>query len=193
MARLGDRVKETTTTTGTGTVTMLGAVAQFQAFATRFADGANAYYSIVGQTGTEWEVGFGTIGATGTTLARTSVLDSSNAGALVNFSAGTKDVFCTAPAIIGEIVETLKSGNFTLAGVDNGKRFVATAVITITVPAVGTLGNGFEVEIINDSGGTVTIDGPGSTNVSLDNGDVACILEANSKQRVAKGISTVIS
>lgn len=94
---------------------------------------------------------------------------------------------------IGGMVETNKSSGFTLAAADNGKRFVATAALTVTVPAVGTLGNGFEVEIVNDSGGTVTIDGPGSTNVSLADGDIACILEVNSKQRVVKGGSTLIS
>ncbi len=94
---------------------------------------------------------------------------------------------------IGGFVETTKSSNYTLVAADSGKRIVATAAITITVPAVSTLGNGFEVEIVNDSGGTVTINGPGATNVSMDNGDVACILEVNGKQRVVKGASTIIS
>lgn len=94
---------------------------------------------------------------------------------------------------IGGMVETTKGSGYTLVAADNGKRIVVTAAITITVPAVSTLGNGFEVEIVNDSGGTVTIDGPGSTNVSLADGDIACILEVNSKQRVAKGSSLVIS
>ena len=94
---------------------------------------------------------------------------------------------------IGAFVETTKGSNYTLVAIDNGKRIVATAAITITVPTVGTLGNGFEVEIVNDSGRTVTLDGPGSTNVSLSDGDIACILEVNAKQRVVKGSSTVIS
>jgi hypothetical protein len=94
---------------------------------------------------------------------------------------------------IGAIVETSKSAIYTLATTDNGKRIVVTAAVTITVPAVGTLGNGFECEIVNDSGGNVTVDGPGATNVSMSDGDVACILEVNSKQRVVKGSSTVIS
>lgn len=93
-----DRVKETTTTTGTGTITLAGAVAQFRSFASAFADGNVVQYAIVGQTGTEWEVGNGTLGASGTTLARTTVLASSNANAAVNFSAGTKDVFATVTA-----------------------------------------------------------------------------------------------
>jgi hypothetical protein len=94
---------------------------------------------------------------------------------------------------IGGMVETNKASNYTLTAADNGKRFVATAAITFTVPTVGTLGNGFEVEIVNDSGGTVTIDGPGSTNVSLSDGDIACVLEVHGKQRVVKGASTLIS
>ena len=94
---------------------------------------------------------------------------------------------------IGIIPETLKGIGFTLAATDSGLRFVATAAITVTVPVVGTLGNGFECEIVNDSGGSVTIDGPGGTNVTVADGEVVCIMEVNSKQRVVKGSSTVIS
>lgn len=94
---------------------------------------------------------------------------------------------------VGLMVETEKANNYTLAATDAGKRHVVVAAITIAVPTVGTLGDGFEVEIVNDSGGTVTINGPGATNVSLDDGDVACILEVNSKQRVVKGASTLVS
>ncbi len=94
---------------------------------------------------------------------------------------------------IGGVVETTKGTTYTLTSADNGKRFVATAAITFTLPTVGTLGNGFEIEIINDSGGSVIIDGPGSTNVTMDNGDVACVLEVNNKQRVTKGPSTLVS
>jgi len=94
---LADRVKETTTTTGTGTVTLAGASTGFQSFAV-VGNGNTTYYTIAGQTGTEWEVGIGTYTSAGTTLARTTVLASSNAGSLVTFSAGTKDVFVTYPA-----------------------------------------------------------------------------------------------
>ena len=94
---LADRVKETTTTTGTGTVTLLGASTGFQSFSA-IGNSNSTYYTIVGQTGTEWEVGIGTYTSSGTTLSRSTVLASSNAGALVSFSAGTKDVFVTQPA-----------------------------------------------------------------------------------------------
>lgn len=94
---LADRVKETTTTTGTGTVTLLGASTGFQSFAA-VGNANTTYYCIAGQTTNEWEVGIGTYTSSGTTLARTTVLASSNSGSAVTFSAGTKDVFVTYPS-----------------------------------------------------------------------------------------------
>lgn len=94
---LADRVKETTTTTGTGTVTLAGASTGYQSFAV-VGNANTTYYTIAGQTGSEWEVGIGTYTSSGTTLSRTTVLASSNSGSLVTFSAGTKDVFVTYPA-----------------------------------------------------------------------------------------------
>jgi hypothetical protein len=94
---IADRVQETTTTTGTGTVTLAGAATGFQSFAA-IGDGNTTYYTIAGVGTSEWEVGLGTYTASGTTLSRTTVLSSSNSGSLVNFSAGTKNVFCSYPA-----------------------------------------------------------------------------------------------
>lgn len=94
---LKDRVKETTTTTGTGTVTLAGAVPGYQSFSA-IGNTNTTYYTIAGQGTTEWEVGIGTYTSSGTTLSRDTVLASSNSGSLVNFSAGTKDVFCDYPA-----------------------------------------------------------------------------------------------
>lgn len=94
---LADRVKETTTTTGTGTITLAGASTGYQSFSV-VGNGNTTYYTISGQTGSEWEVGIGTYTSSGTTLARTTVLASSNSGNLVNFSAGTKDVYVVYPS-----------------------------------------------------------------------------------------------
>ena len=112
---LADRVKETTTTAGTGTVTLLGASAGFQSFAV-IGDANTTYYTIAAQTGTEWEVGIGTYTLSGTTLARTTVL-SNSAGtqpSALNFSAGAKDVFVTYPS--GKSVNLDASGNATALG-----------------------------------------------------------------------------
>ena len=96
MPSIADRVKETTTTTGTGTISLGGAATGFQSFASAFATGTDVYYCIT--DGAHWEVGHGVFTASGNTLARTVVIASSNGGALVNFTAGSKDAFCTAPA-----------------------------------------------------------------------------------------------
>ena len=95
---LADRVKETSTTTGTGTLTLAGAATGFQSFAV-IGNGNTCYYTITNQAApAEWEVGIGTYTSAGTTLARTTILASSNAGSVVTLTAGTKDVFVTYPA-----------------------------------------------------------------------------------------------
>jgi hypothetical protein len=93
---VADRVRETSTTTGTGTFTLAGAVGGYQSFSV-IGNGNTTYYCIAGQSTNEWEVGIGTW-ATGGTLARTTVVASSNGGSAVTFSAGTKDVFVTYPS-----------------------------------------------------------------------------------------------
>jgi hypothetical protein len=96
---LADRVKETTTTAGTGTITLDGAATGFQSFAV-IGNSNTTFYTIAGQTSNEWEVGVGTYTSSGTLLARTTVL-SNSAGtqpSALSFSAGTKDVFVTYPA-----------------------------------------------------------------------------------------------
>lgn len=92
---LKDRVKETTTTTGTGTYTLAGAVGGFEAFS-EVGDGNTTYYACT--DGTDFEIGVGTYTASGTTLARTTILQSSNSDAAVNWTAGTRTIFCTLPA-----------------------------------------------------------------------------------------------
>lgn len=108
---IADRVQETTTTTGTGTITLAGSVSGFQSFSA-IGNGNTTYYTIAHTTLAEWEVGIGTYTSSGTTLSRTTILSSSNGGSAVNFSAGTKNVFCTYPA--GRAVEKDASNILTL-------------------------------------------------------------------------------
>lgn len=92
-----DRVRETTTTSGTGTIALAGAFAGFQPFSV-IGNGNTTYYCIIDAANGEWEVGVGTYTASGNTLSRDTVLSSSNLGGLVNFASTTKDVICTQPA-----------------------------------------------------------------------------------------------
>lgn len=103
---VGDRVKETTTTTGTGTIDLNGAVLGFQTFVDGVGNGHETYYVIVDNNTGDFEVGVGTITDAATdTLSRDSVITSSNSDALVNFGSGEKDVFCSLPSERAVIVD----------------------------------------------------------------------------------------
>ena len=93
---INDRVKETSTTSGTGTFTLDGATTGFETFSSAIGNANTTYYTIHTQNAAQFEVGIGTVGAG--TLARDTVISSSNSDAAVDFTAGTKDVFCTMPA-----------------------------------------------------------------------------------------------
>lgn len=95
---LADRVRETTLTTGVGLLTLAGAMSDYQSFAAAIGDQNSCYYCVTLPDGDEWEVGIGTVTVLGNTLSRDTVLSSSNSGAAVNFSAGTKEVFVVHPA-----------------------------------------------------------------------------------------------
>lgn len=126
---IADRVRETSTTTGTGNFTLGGAVSGFESFLSAVGEGNTCYYTISG--GTEWEVGLGTI--TSGQLVRTTVYKSSNADAAVNFSAGTKDVFVTYPG--DKAVFKDASGNVNALGTITSGVWNGTEV---TVPYGGT-------------------------------------------------------
>ena len=95
---LNNRVRELTSTTGPGAVTLGGAVGGFQTFAAGIGNDNTTYYAISINSENEWEVGLGTLNSDSSTLTRTSVLESSNGDAAVDFSAGSKEIFCTLPA-----------------------------------------------------------------------------------------------
>ena len=94
---LADRVRETTTVTGTDPAVLLGAVTGFQTFAV-IGNGNTCYYTISDQSGPNFEVGIGTYSSAGPTLTRTTILASSNGGSIVSFPSGVKDIFVTYPA-----------------------------------------------------------------------------------------------
>lgn len=125
---IADRVRETTASTGTGTLTLGGPYSGFQAFSV-LGNGNTTYYAVVDPTTGNWEVGIGTYTLVGNTLSRDTVLDSSNSGLLVPFSAGIKDVICTQPAERAVYLDTA-----TNASIPN----ITTGVLTATANSVFT-------------------------------------------------------
>jgi len=159
-----DRVRETSTTTGTGAVTLNGAVSNFQSFSV-IGDANTTFYTITLDSAGEWEVGIGTYTLSTTSLSRDIVLESSNSGALVPFSAGTKTVFCTYPAeksVYLDAVGDVEIGTQSLGtGTDTRKLTIASngyAVVNINGDYSNTAGEPGGSAVVLD------VDGSGSPN-----------------------------
>ncbi len=178
---LADRVRETSTTTGTGTMDLAGAVSSFQTFVSGVGSGSVCNYLII--FGTEWEVGEGTVTAGAPdTLSRDRVLDSSTGGALVSFSAGTKDVILSVNAermIHGGWNTDAQSGTFTAAVINTVYLLdIGSASLTADLPAASgndDLRLGFK--IVSHSGAfTATVDGSGAETID---GSLTQVLDAD--------------
>jgi hypothetical protein len=177
---LKDRVKETTTTTGTGTVTLAGAAAGFQSFAA-VGDGNQTFYAIVDSASGAWEVGVGTYTSSGTTLSRTTVVSSSNAGSLVNFSAGSKDVFVTYPSsravyldAAGSAVSVLDIGTLGTSTANITTANITAGTVSTTPTSANDLVNKTYVDTLVASGihfhQPVRVESPTNLNATYNNG-----------------------
>ena len=150
-----DRVKETTTTTGTGAVTLAGAVAGFQAFSAVMSVADTCYYVIVSATGTDWETGTGTY-SSASVLTRTTVLSSSNSGNAVSFAAGTKDVFMGP--IANQVNDIAHGGTGATTAADARTNLgVSTGTVT-SVSGAGTV-SGLTLTGTVTSSGSLTLGG----------------------------------
>ena len=132
---IGDRVRETSITSGTGSFTLAGAVTGYQTFDAILDTNDTTYYTIADQSGANWEVGIGTFTAPAT-LARTTILSSSNGGSVVTFGAGTKDVFISLPA--SKTVQSFSAGSTGLT--PSTASFGAVSLAGTLVPANGGTG-----------------------------------------------------
>jgi len=175
---LADRVKETTTTTGTGDLTLGGAEPNFASFSSALSDGDTTYYAIVDDGNTDFEIGIGTYTSGTDTLSRDTILDSTNAGSVVNLSAGTKVVFITYPAeksvSVGGNVSDLTNDAGYFAGFTStvtatgvtasaGEHVHVTAATqTITLPASPSAGERVAISVGNF---TDTVVGRNSLNI----------------------------
>lgn len=177
---LKDRVKETSITTGTGTITLAGASSGYQAFSV-IGNGNTTYYTITDPVTGDWEVGIGTYTSSGTTLSRTTVLSSSNAGSLVNFAAGTKDVFCVYPAekaVYEDASNKVVQNSFVDLGVTGTATINAVALTSGTIstaPSVATdIVNKTYVDALVASGihfhQPVRVESPTALTVTYNNG-----------------------
>lgn len=177
---LRDRVKETSTTAGTGTITLAGAAIGFQSFAA-IGNGNSTYYVISDPATGDWEVGIGTYTSSGTTLSRTTVLSSSNAGSLVSFTSNIKDVFVSYPS--SRSVYQNEAGTATVqhefvtlnAGTANITSANITAGTVSTTPTSGTdIANKTYVDTIAASGITyhapVKYEAPNALTATYNNG-----------------------
>jgi hypothetical protein len=164
---VNDRVKETTTTTGTGTITLGGASTGFETFAAGIGNSNTTYYCITLPGSSEFEVGLGTLSGDSSTLARTTVISSSNSDSAVNFSSGTKDVFCTLPASKAII----KDANGALAS-------------TTMSGALDLNGNELVLDVDGDT--SITADTDDQIDIKIANVDVANLTTANSGDLVIK-------
>ena len=146
-----DRVQESTTTTGTGTVTLAGATTGFQSFSV-IGNGNTTYYTLVSDS--EWEVGIGTYTSSGTTLSRDNVLESSNSGSKITLS-GTSNVFCTYPAEKAVVQDSTNTGIAPQLGATNGI-FVNNSIIGADY-IIPTSYNAMSVNATVASGVSVTV------------------------------------
>lgn len=144
--QFADRVQETFSTTGTGTISLAGSVTGYQAFGTVCSNGDTAYYAAT--DGTNWEVGLGTYTTSGNTLARTIVLASSNSGSAVSWAAGTKNIWLNAPASL------YKPPTLTKLGSGSGTYNTPSGCTYLRVRLVGGGGGGGGAADVTENGGT---------------------------------------
>ena len=163
---INNRVRETTSTTGTGAVTLGGAVGGFQTFAAGIGNDNTTYYAISINTENEWEVGLGTLNADSSTLTRTTVLESSNSDAAVDFAAGSKEVFCTLPSEKAVYLDASDNqvGGFSSLAADSSPQLGGDLDVNGNDIVSASAGN---IDIVPDGAGVVRAKDVGGTTAAV--------------------------
>jgi len=211
---INNRVRETTSTTGTGAVTLGGAVGGFQTFAAGIGNSNTTYYAISINSESEWEVGLGTLNGDSSTLTRTTVLESSNSDAAVDFSAGSKEVFCTLPSEKAVYLDASDGqvGGFTSLAADTSPQLggdldvvtydiVSTSNRDIDIIPNGTGDVNLGADTVqvgdNDANATITTQGTGdlilNTNNGTNSGSITVLDGANGEITVTPNGTGVVA
>jgi len=178
---LADRIKETSTTTGTSTYVLLGAAAGFEAFST-IGNGNTTYYCCT--DGVDFEVGIGTYNLTGTTLARTAILQSSNSDSVVVWGSGSRTLFCTQPAEKAVFLDA--SGNMPIT---NNATIGGTLDVTGSIEGASTLAMTGLITAnakIDLNGTELILDADADTSITADTDDQIDIRVAGADQITIK-------
>lgn len=185
--KFANRVREISSSTGTGSVTLGGVYAtNYQSFSQGIGDGNSTYYAIVGQTTGEWEVGIGTYTLSTNVLSRTTVIESSNSNSLVNFSSGVKDVFCTSPAqYTNRVTAPVTVASASTVGIGGYYSNLLTITGTATITSLGTAPAGTKRDVKFSGSLTLTYNAtslilPGAANIQTSANDSATFISLGS-------------
>ncbi len=189
---VADRVKETTTSTGTGAISLGGAEPNFRTFSSVLSDADTTYYAIIDDTNLAFEVGLGTYASSGNTITRTTVLASSNSNNAVNFSAGTKDVFLTYPA--DKSVNRDASGNVSIPAQGDLRLEDASGGQYVALQAPATVGSSFTFTLPSaDGSASQLLQTDGSGNLSFTTVNASPSFTATASGALANGDKVILN
>ena len=189
---VADRVKETTTSTGTGAITLGGAEPNFRTFSSVLSDADTTYYAIIDDNNLAFEVGLGTYASSGNTITRTTVLASSNSNNAVNFSAGTKDVFITYPA--DKSVNRDASGNVSIPAQGDLRLEDSSGGQYVALQAPATVGSSFTFTLPSaDGSADQLLKTDGSGNLSFTTINASPSITATADGAIANGDPCIIT
>ena len=180
------RAKQSTSTTGTGTLVLNAAESNARSFIVAFGASSRRILYMI-QFATGYELGLGDFdGGSPGSLTRATVLASSNANALVTLPTGTKDVFAVFDPAAREVISISATATLALADLGNTVVFTGASAATLNLPAVATAPLGAGWFVINSGTAALTIDPNGA---ELVNGAAALVLQPGASAMLMRNSS----